>query len=104
MVSMALPHPLPADDVEQIASRFRLLSEPMRIRILDRLRDGERPVGAIRDELGTTQQNVSKHLAALHRDGVVERRRDGNRVLYRIADPTVLALCEHVCGSDRAAA
>jgi DNA-binding transcriptional ArsR family regulator len=95
---MALPQPLPSELVELIAHRFKVLSEPMRVSILDRMRDGERSVGELVDELGTTQQNVSKHLATLHLDGIVERRRQGNRVLYRIADEGVLQLCEHVCG------
>lgn len=96
---MALPQPLPAELVELIAHRFKLLSEPMRVRILDRLRDGERSVGELVDELGTTQQNVSKHLSTLHQERVVGRRKDGNRVLYRVTDDTVLALCEYVCGT-----
>jgi DNA-binding transcriptional ArsR family regulator len=95
---MALPQPLPPELVELIAHRFKLLSEPMRVRILDRLRDGERSVGELVDELGTTQQNVSKHLSTLHRERVVGRRSEGNRVLYRITDETVLALCEYGCG------
>jgi len=96
---MALPTPLPPELTELIAARFRLLAEPMRVRILDRLRDGERSVGELVAELGTTQQNVSKHLSILNRDGVLGRRKDGNRAVYWIADESVLDLCEHVCGS-----
>ena len=83
---------------ELIAARFRLLGEPMRIRILDRLRSGPASVGELAEELGTTQQNVSKHLAALHAAAIVGREKDGNRVLYSIADPGVFELCEQVCG------
>jgi ArsR family transcriptional regulator len=96
---MALPTPLPPELTEMIAARFRLLAEPMRIRILDRLRDGERSVGELVTELGTSQQNVSRHLSILHREGVLGRRKDGNRAVYWIADEAVLDLCEHVCGS-----
>jgi DNA-binding transcriptional ArsR family regulator len=97
---MALPSPIPEPVVELIADRFRLLAEPMRVRILDHLRGpGEAAVGEIAEALGTTQQNVSKHLGVLHRGGVVARRREGNRVLYSIADETVFAICEAVCGS-----
>ncbi len=97
---MALPSPIPEPVVELIAERFRLLGEPMRVRALDHLRDrGEASVGEIAETLGTSQQNVSKHLGVLHGAGVLARRRDGNRVLYSIADETVLSMCEAVCGS-----
>jgi DNA-binding transcriptional ArsR family regulator len=97
---MALPSPIPAPLVEMIATRFRLLSEPMRVRALDHLRGrGEASVGEIAEALGTSQQNVSKHLGALHGGGIVAKRRDGNKVLYSIADETVIAICEAVCGS-----
>ena len=96
---MPLPHPIPEDLVELIARRFRLLSEPMRIRLLDRLRDGEESVQELAEQLETTQQNVSKHLALLADAGVLARRKQGIHVYYGIADGGVLALCEQVCGS-----
>lgn len=96
---MALPHPLPDDLVDLIARRFRAMAEPMRIRLLDRLRDGEATVNELADAAGASQQNVSKHLSVLADAGIVGRRRDGNRVYYRIVDEGVLALCEDVCGS-----
>jgi DNA-binding transcriptional ArsR family regulator len=94
-----LPHPLPIDLVELIARRFRVLGEPMRIRLLDRLRDGEAPVGELSDALDASQQNVSKHLAVLSDVGILGRRKEGNHVYYRIIDEGVFALCEDVCGS-----
>jgi ArsR family transcriptional regulator len=97
---MALPSPLPEPVPELIAARFRLLAEPRRVRALDRLRRlGEASVGELAEELGTSQQNVSKHLAALSSGGILTRRKDGNRVLYSIADEHFLAMCEHVCAS-----
>ena len=96
---MPLPHPVPQDLAELIAKRFRALGEPMRIRILDLLRDGESSVNELTDRLDTSQQNVSKHLALLLDAGMLARRKEGNRVLYRIEDEAVLALCEQVCGS-----
>ena len=96
-----LPHPLPDLLVEQIASRFRVIGEPTRIRILDHLRDGEESVQELTAALGTTQQNASKHLAVLHSAGIVSRRREGNRVLYAIADESVFELCDKVCGGLR---
>jgi DNA-binding transcriptional ArsR family regulator len=94
-------HPLPDDLVELIAARFRALSEPMRIKLLDRLREGDATVHELTVLVGSTQQNVSKHLGVLHRAGIVRRRKVGNFVQYSIADRGVFALCEDVCGSLR---
>lgn len=96
---MTLPHPLPNDLVELIARRFRVIGEPMRIRLLDRLREGEATVNELADALGTSQQNVSKHLAVLADVAIVGRRKERNHVHYRIVDEGVFALCEQVCGS-----
>jgi DNA-binding transcriptional ArsR family regulator len=96
---MPLPHPLPDDLAELIARRFRLLAEPTRIKLLDRLRDGEATVNQLSEELGASQQNVSKHLAMLAEAGILARRREANFVYYRIADEGVFALCDQICGS-----
>jgi DNA-binding transcriptional ArsR family regulator len=82
---MTLAHPLSPPLVDRIAQRFRVLGEPMRIRLLDHLRDGESSVQELTSSLGTTQQNVSKHLAVLH----------------AIADESVFEICEQVCGGLR---
>ena len=95
---MPLPHPLPDDLAELVARRFRVLGEPMRIRLLDALREGEASVTDLAETLGTSQQNVSKHLAVLTDAGMLGRRKDGNHVYYGIADDSVFELCEHVCG------
>jgi len=94
-----LPHPLPPDLAELIAQRFRLLAEPMRVRLLDRLRAGEASVRTLARDLGTSEQNVSKHLGFLLRAGVVGRRKQKNLACYRITDAEMLELCEVVCGS-----
>jgi ArsR family transcriptional regulator len=99
---MSLPHPLPEDLAELIARRFRALAEPMRIRILDLLRERELSVNDLAEQLATSQQNVSKHLALLAEAGIIARRKAGNRVYYRIADESVFALCEQICGSLQA--
>lgn len=96
---MSLPHPLPDDLVELIARRFRVLGEPMRIKLLDRLRDGEATVNELSEALSASQQNVSKHLAVLTEVGMLGRRKDGTHVYYRIVDEGVFGLCEQVCGS-----
>ena len=95
---MALPHPVPNELAELIARRFRVIGEPMRIRLLDWLRDGEATVSELTEALGASQQNVSKHLSVLAEIGIVGRRKDGNRVYYAVVDQGVYALCEDVCG------
>jgi len=99
---MPAPHPLPDDLVELIARRFRVLGEPMRIRLLEQLRSGEASVNELADSLGASQQNISKHLSVLADVGVVGRRKQGTHVYYRIVDRDVFALCDRVCGSVRA--
>ena len=96
---MPLPRPRPDDLVELIARRFRVLGEPTRIKLLDRLRDGEASVNELTETLAGSQQNVSRHLAVLAEAGILGRRKDGNHVYYRIVDEGVFALCEEVCGS-----
>ena len=96
-----MPHPLPEPLIELVAQRFRVLGEPMRIKLLDRLRDADATVGDLQESLGASQQNVSKHLGVLHSAGMVSRVRQGNSVVYSISDPTVFELCEQVCGGVR---
>jgi DNA-binding transcriptional ArsR family regulator len=97
----AVPHPLPEPLVELIAGRFRILAEPMRIKLLDELRDGPLSVGELQERLGASQQNVSKHLGVLHNARMVSRSKRGTSALYEIADPSVFELCELVCGGLR---
>ena len=96
-----IPHPLPEPLVELIAQRFRVLGEPMRIKLLDRLRDGDASIGELQEALGASQQNVSKHLGVLLQAGMVARTKRGTSAVYSIADETVFALCEQVCGGLR---
>ena len=96
---MTLPYPIPEELVELIARRFRAIGEPLRIRLLDSLREREATVNELADTVDASQQNVSKHLAVLAEAGILGRRKEGNHVYYRIADEGVFALCEHVCGS-----
>jgi DNA-binding transcriptional ArsR family regulator len=98
---VSLPSPLPDPLVELIAQRFRVIGEPMRIKILDHLRGGSATVNELRDALGVSQQNVSKHLGVLHGAGIVSRTKEGTSVRYAIADASVFALCEQVCGGLR---
>jgi DNA-binding transcriptional ArsR family regulator len=90
--------PLETDAADLIAGRFRALADPTRLRILDQLRRREDlSVGELTTALGTSQQNVSKHLGALRAEGFVSRRKQGTSSLYRIADPAVLELCDRLC-------
>ena len=74
----------------------------MRIKLLDRLREGEASVNELAEQLAGSQQNVSKHLTVLAEAGMLGRRKDGTHVYYRIVDESVFALCEQVCGSLQA--
>jgi DNA-binding transcriptional ArsR family regulator len=96
-----IPHPLPAPLVELIAERFRVLGEPMRIRLLDALREGPATVQDLERATGASQQSVSKHLGLLLRSGLVSRSKEGNFSRYAIADEGVFELCEQVCGGLR---
>ena len=96
---MALQHPLSEEVVELIARRFRVMADPTRIKLLDSLRNGEASVQELTDAVGSTQQNVSKHLAVLADAGIVARRRDGSFTRYRVIDDGVWQLCEDVCGA-----
>lgn len=87
---------------ELMARRFAILGEPTRLRLLDALhaRD-EASVGELADAVGGSHANVSKHLNVLLAEGMVGRRRDGSHARYRIADPTLLRLCDEVCAGVR---
>jgi DNA-binding transcriptional ArsR family regulator len=98
---LSIPHPLPEQLVDLIAQRFRVLGEPMRIKLLDRLRDGEATVGELQEALDASQQNVSKHLGVLLQAGMVSRTKQGTSSMFAIADEGVFELCEHVCGGLR---
>jgi DNA-binding transcriptional ArsR family regulator len=97
----AVPHPLPDPLVDLVAARFRVLAEPMRIKLLDRLRDGDATVGELQQALGASQQNVSKHLGVLLNAGMVARSKRRTSSVYAIADHGVFELCDQVCGGIR---
>lgn len=101
MTDHAPPHPLPDPLVDLIAQRFRVLADPMRIKVLDHLREHGATVKEITEATGSSQQNVSKHLGVLHAAGMVAREKQGNNVRYVCSDPAVFELCEQVCGGLR---
>jgi DNA-binding transcriptional ArsR family regulator len=82
-----------------VAERFKVLSEPMRLRLLYALMDGEKTVSELVRESGSVQANVSKHLSVLLDAGILGRRKEGTSAYYRIADESIFELCDLVCGS-----
>lgn len=88
--------------LELVASRFRVLAEPVRLRILQALEaGGEMTIGELTDALGLSQPNVSKHVKTLIDAGLVARRQEGNAVFCTISDDSVFELCDLVCSSLR---
>jgi DNA-binding transcriptional ArsR family regulator len=76
------------------ADFFRVLGHPVRVRLLQILREGEQSVGPLRDELGLDSSSASQHLAALRAQGLVASRKDGTSVYYRVKDARILDLLE----------
>lgn len=87
--------------LELVAARFRAMGEPLRLRILQQLEDGERSVSALAESVASTQPNVSKHLKVLQDAGLVKRRQQGTSVYYSIADAMVFELCDMICSRLR---
>ncbi len=90
---------LSEDALRLVAERFKALGEPMRLRLIMVLEQGEKNVGQIVEEVSSTQANVSRHLQYLTDAGILKRRKDGLHVFYSISDPRVFDLCQVVCGS-----
>ncbi|MCW7541394.1 metalloregulator ArsR/SmtB family transcription factor [Aquabacterium sp. A7-Y] len=90
---------LPDEALEQVAAYFQMLSEPTRLRILNLLRSGERSVGELAQICGYSAANISRHLSMLTKQGFLVRENRGTSVYYRIADASVYALCDLVCGN-----
>jgi DNA-binding transcriptional ArsR family regulator len=93
-----MPRALPAELLEHVAERFRVLGDATRLGIIRALLDhGEMNVGQLVDLLGTSQANVSKHLRVLHDARIVSRRAEGTAAYYSVTDPTLVPVCEIVC-------
>ena len=84
---------MPDEMLEAVSSRFKLLSEPMRLKILRVLCEREHTVQEIFIKVNATQANISKHLALMHENGVVNRRKEGLKCYYRIADDSIVYSC-----------
>lgn len=85
--------------LNRIAERLKAMGNPVRLQILHALEDGELTVGEIRARVGGSQANSSKQLARLRSAGLVEARREGVRVHYRVSDDLVFTICRAVCDS-----
>lgn len=91
--------PVPNDFLEAAAARFRLLGDPVRLRILNTLLgQGEATVQELAEATEQSHQNTSKHLRALAAGEIVACRREGAFAHYRVTDPSVPGLCLLVCG------
>jgi ArsR family transcriptional regulator len=79
------------------AELFRLLSTPIRLKIISALCQTEKNVTQLLHEIDTTQPNMSQHLSTLYRAGVLSRRRDATQIYYRIGHERAASLCRAVC-------
>lgn len=82
---------------EKAAEVFRVMSAPMRLRIISALCNGEKNVGELLAEIDTTQPNMSQHLSTLYRSGILSKRREGTQIYYRLQSERVATLCRAVC-------
>jgi ArsR family transcriptional regulator len=82
---------------EQAAELFRVMSAPMRLKIISCLCDGEQNVTYLLSRIDTTQPNMSQHLNTLYKAGVLAKRRDGVQIYYSIANQQIVNLCKAVC-------
>lgn len=90
---------LPPQALEQVAAYFQVLAEPTRLHILNLLRQREYNVGELAQACGYTAANISRHLSLMTKQGMVTREGRGTSVYYRLADDSVDALCDLVCGN-----
>jgi DNA-binding transcriptional ArsR family regulator len=87
--------------LEMIAARFKLLSEPVRLKLILCLQEQGQSVSDLVEQTGLSQPNISRHLAKLTEAGVLSRKKEGLNVHYSIADPAIFDLCGSVCGHLR---
>jgi len=90
---------MPVEAINLVATRFKVLSEPLRLQILQQLEQGELGVTDLAASVGSTQPNVSKHLRIMQEAGIISRKQQSNTVFYSITDPSVFELCDLVCNS-----
>jgi ArsR family transcriptional regulator len=99
-VNPSAPTLTKSDDVFDMAAElFRIMSAPMRLKILNCLSDGEKNVSYLLGKIDTTQPNMSQHLTTLYQAGILGKRREGVQIHYRIIDERVAKLCQAVCAN-----
>lgn len=81
----------------RVAEYFNILSEPSRLRIMYAVCSGEKSVSEVVELCGSSQANVSRHLSALNKSGILLRRKVGSTVFYSIADNATVEMCQTVC-------
>lgn len=96
MSKKKLPKPLSEEELEHLAKCFKLLGEPMRLKILQSVCHEPLTVNEIVEATGSTQANISKHLALLAAADILKREKDGQCVYYGLKDKLVIRLCELV--------
>ena len=93
--------PGPVSESDQVfdlaAELFRVMSAPLRLKIISGLCDGEKTVSELLVDINSTQPNMSQHLSTLYQAGVLGKRRDGVNIYYRIVNQRVVTLCRAVC-------
>ncbi|MGP1383077.1 MAG: ArsR/SmtB family transcription factor [Thainema sp.] len=94
---MTPKEPVSAEVVQQVAEYFSVLGEPMRLRLLNLLRDGEKCVQELVEATETSQANVSKHLKVMLQAGILSRRSEGTSAYYSVSDDLIFELCNLVC-------
>jgi DNA-binding transcriptional ArsR family regulator len=97
--SKKTPPPLSEEALILIASWFRTLAEPSRLKILRALEEEEKNITELVEATGLTQANVSRHVQSLVDAGIVGRRREGLTAICFIADPSITELCDNVCNN-----
>ncbi len=80
------------EDIDRASRSIKAMSHPLRLKILCTLGDNEVSVQDIVDQVGTSQSNISQHLAILRDKGILTSRKDANRVFYRVGDNRTLKL------------
>jgi len=83
--------------IEKAAELFRVMSAPMRLRIISCLCQGEKNVGELLNDIETTQPNMSQHLNTLYLAGILDKRREGVQIYYRIVNNHIVNICRAVC-------
>ncbi len=92
MSSEQMGLPIKDEDIERAAMSIKAMAHPLRLRILCTLGDREVSVQEIVELVGTSQSNISQHLAILRDKGILASRKDANRVYYRVSDARTLRL------------